>query len=128
MEIERAGASAYIPFKKNSQPHLVIDEGDEVWNRLLAYFTFNRAEFDKSYHQRSNVESTIGAVKAKLGERVFCTSDSGMVNEVLVKALTYNITALVHAMYKYDIDISDFKVDGDSLSAVGVGETPLLVA
>ncbi len=100
-----------------------MDEGDEVWNRLLAYFTFNRSDFDKRYHQRSNVEAAIGAVKAKLGERLLCTSDTGMVNEVLVKVLAYNITALVHAMFELGID----PVFDDLLSTVSVGETPLLV-
>ena len=121
--IDNAGAKALIPFKVNSVPHLVMDEGDEVWNRLLAYFTFNRADFDKRYHQRSNVEAAIGAVKAKLGERLLCTSDMGMVNEVLVKVLAYNITALVHAMYKLEVE----PVFDDLLSSVGVGETPLML-
>lgn len=124
LAIEKAGATPLIKFKKNSVPHLVVDEGDAVWNRLLAYFTFNRAEFDKRYHQRNNVESAIGAVKAKLGEKLLCKSDEGMVNEVLTKALVYNITALVHARYVLEIE----SVFEDLLSTVGVAETPLLVA
>ena len=124
--IEEAGATPYIPFRNKAVPHLVLDEGDEVWNRMLAFYTFNRAEFDKRYHQRSNVESAIGAVKAKLGEKVFCSSDEGMVNEVLVKILAYNVTAQIHAAYKFGLDVDSLRVDSDSLLAVGVRDTPMV--
>ena len=103
LAIEKAGANPYVPFKKNSVPHLPIDEGDEVWNRLLAYFMFNRAEFNRSYHKRSNVESTIGAIKAKLGEKIRCKTDTAMVNEVLAKILCYNITVLIAEMFQLGI-------------------------
>lgn len=101
--IEDAGAKAYIPFRKNAVPHLVMDEGDEVWNRLLAYYVFNRAEFDSRYHKRSNVESSIGAIKAKLHEKLRSKTGTGMVNEVLLKVLAYNLTALVRSMYELGI-------------------------
>ena len=93
-----------IPFKKNSVPHLPMDDGDEVWNRLLAFFMFNRAEFKKHYHKRSNVESTIGAIKAKMGEPLRCKNGTAMVNEVLVKVLCYNITVLISAMFELGIE------------------------
>ena len=104
LAIEKAGARAFIPFKKNSVPHLPLEEGDEVWNRLLAYYMFNRSEFDKHYHKRSNVEATIGAVKAKLQEKLRSKSGTAMVNEVLLKVLCYNITVLIHSMYELEIN------------------------
>ena len=104
--IEKAGANPYIPFRDNAVPHLPMDEGDEVWNRLLAYFVFNHAEFNEHYHKRSNVEATIGAIKAKMGERLRCKTDTAMINETLVKILCYNITVLIHEMYTLGIDIS----------------------
>ena len=56
--------------------------------------------------KRSNVESTIGAIKAKMGEKLRCKTDTAMVNETLVKILCYNITVLIHEMYALGIDIS----------------------
>ena len=78
--------------------------------------------FDRRYHQRSNVESAIGAVKAKLGEQVFCKTDTAMINEVLVKVLCYNITRLIHFMYELGVE----PVFDDLIPKVGVDETPLL--
>ena len=110
LAIEQAGANAFIPLRKNAVPHLPMDEGDEVWNRLLAYYMFNRVDFDKFYHKRSNVESTIGAVKAKLHEKLRSKTGTGMVNEALLKVLAYNITVLVRSMYELNVpvDFDDF--------------------
>ena len=118
--IEDVGANPYIPFKKNSVPHLPMDEGDEVWNRLLAFFMFNRAEFKRHYHKRSNVESTIGAIKAKMGEQLRCKKGAAMVNEVLVKILCYNITVLISAMYELGItaEFNDLISAGDRTPAL----------
>ena len=92
-------------------PHLPLDEGDEVWNKLLAYYTFNRSEFDKFYHKRSNVESSIGAIKAKLQEKLRSKTGTGMVNEALLKVLAYNVTRLVHSFYELGVDLSCFGLE-----------------
>jgi transposase len=51
--VEAAGGTPYIPFKSNT----VIPKDDSVWTRMYHLFMFNREEFLRHYHQRSNAES-----------------------------------------------------------------------
>lgn len=94
--IEEIGAAPLIPFKANS----VVTRRDEgtAWQRAYFLFAYHREEFLSRYHQRSNVESTFGAIKAKFGPAVRSKSRTGQVNEVLAKVLAHNITVLIRAM------------------------------
>jgi hypothetical protein len=47
------------------------------------------------YHKRSNIETTISAIKRKFGGSVMSTNDAAMVNEVLCKLLCQNLTCLI---------------------------------
>ena len=60
------GATPFIPFKN----YAVGTSKSETWNRMFHFFSFNRAEFLKAYHQRSNVEATFSAIKRKFGDYV----------------------------------------------------------
>ncbi len=96
--ITGAGATPFIPFKVNSIPG-----GSELWDKLFAFFTFNRAAFLQYYHQRSNVETTFSMVKAKFGDAVRSKSDVGQRNEVLLKLLDHNLCCLIQEMYELGI-------------------------
>lgn len=61
----RHGATPYIPFKSNSRP----DINGLIWERLYHYYNFQRDEYMRHYHKRSNVETTISMIKTKFGER-----------------------------------------------------------
>ena len=102
--IEGAGATALIPFKTNSVAHNPKQKRDRVWERALHFFNLYRDEFLSRYHQRSNVESTFGAIKAKMGASLRSKMPTAMVNETLCKILAYNITVLIHAMYEFGIN------------------------
>ena len=102
-EIKDAGATALIPFKVNSVAHNPKRKRDRVWERAFHFFNLHRDEFLDLYHKRSNVESTIGAIKAKMGASLRSKTPTAMVNETLCKILAYNITVLIAAMYEYGI-------------------------
>jgi hypothetical protein len=52
-------------------------------------------EYLQHYHKRSNIETTISAIKRKFGGSVMSTNDAAMVNEVLCKLLCQNLTCLI---------------------------------
>jgi transposase len=96
--IESAGAVPYVPFKSNSH-----GAGPEAWRRMWGLFMYKRPEFLAHYHARSNVESTFSAVKRKFGGSVRSKNPTAQVNEVLCKALCFNLSCLVHAIHELGI-------------------------
>ncbi len=102
--IVNMGAAAYIPFQRHSTglgTHTV--RFDPLWNRLHAFYQFNRAEFLAHYGKRSNVESTMWMLKSKFGGSVRSKLPTSQVNEVLCKVLAHNIVVLIHSMYELGI-------------------------
>jgi len=99
--VEAAGAVPYIPFKSNSK-----GEGPAAWRRMWGLFMYKQPEFLAHYHARSNVESTFSAVKRKFGGSVRSKTPTAQVNEVLCKALCFNLSCLVHAMHELGIEPS----------------------
>ncbi len=89
-ELAACSAAAYIPFKSNATGGV----GGQ-FEKAFHFFQFQREEFLKHYHKRSNVESTFSAIKRKFGDAVVSKSDVAMVNEVLCKILCHNLTCLV---------------------------------
>ena len=87
--IEKLDAVPYIPFKKNT-----TGKGSARWRRLYRYFMLNEEEWAEHYHRRSNVETTFSMVKSKFDGSVRAKSDTGMVNEILLKFLCHNICVL----------------------------------
>ena len=105
-EIEGHGANPYIPFKSNT-----TGKGSAMWRRLYAYFMLHEEEWKGYYHKRSNVETTFSMVKAKFGEALRSKSNTGQVNEILLKFLCNNIYVLIQEMYTLGISV-DFKEQG----------------
>ena len=93
--IEGLGARPFIPFKSNT-----TGKGSPMWQRLHAYFVLNQDDFNAHYHRRSNVETTFSMVKGKFGDSVRSKSETGQINEVLLKCLCHNICVLVQAMFE----------------------------
>ena len=90
--IKKLGADAYIPFKSNT-----TGKGSILWRQLYGRFISDPGTFKAHYHRRSNVETAFSMVKAKFGDSVRAKSDTGQVNEVLLKFLYHNICVLIHA-------------------------------
>jgi len=88
--VHDAGGTGFIAFKSNATGGV-----GGLFEKMFHYFQFQREEFLKHYHQRSNAESTFSAVKRKFGDSVMSKTDTAMVNEVLCKFLCHNLTCLI---------------------------------
>jgi transposase len=88
--VEGLGATAFIPYKSNSQP----GEAGSIWEKMFLYYSLRREEFLLHYHQRSNVESTFWMVQSKFNPFVRSKTDTAMKNEVLCKFLCHNIVVI----------------------------------
>ena len=96
--IEHHGAEPFIPFKSNT-----TGKGSAMWRRLYAYFITREEEWKAHYHRRSNVETTFSMIKGKFGDSLRSKSETGQVNEILLKVLCHNICVLIQEMYELGI-------------------------
>lgn len=113
--VDAAGATPLIPFKGVPAMTDAVLFGYEaapasgdVWTRMYHLFAFQRDTFLSRYHQRSNVESTFGAIKAKFGDSLRSKSDTGQVNEVLCKVIAHNLCVLIACMYELGLTEPQF--------------------
>jgi transposase len=97
--VERVGGVPFIPFKSNSVPG-----GSPAWDRMFHYCALNREKFLRHYHRRSNVETTFSAIKAKFGANLRSKVTAAQYNEVLLKCLCHNLSALVRAIHELNIE------------------------
>ena len=105
--IAEAGGEPYIPFKTGSREHKENEKGyDPLWNKMYRLFSLNLPEFERRYHQRSNIETAFHMVKEKFGGWVKSKTRTAQINEVLVKVLLHNLAVLVDAMYTLGVDPS----------------------
>ena len=74
-----------------------------MWRRLYAYFITREEEWKAHYHRRSNVETTFSMIKGKFGDSLRSKSETGQVNEILLKVLCHNICVLIQEMYELGI-------------------------
>ena len=95
------GAQPLIPFKDGTGEGV----GSPLfWRKAHHYFHYNREEFLRKYHKRSNVETVFHMIKSRFGERVLAKSFAGQVNEVYLKALLHNTSVLVSCIYELGLE------------------------
>jgi transposase len=92
------GAVAYIPFKEGT-----VGGKADLWSKMFHYFQYKREDFLAHYHERSNVETVFGMVKAKFGGAVKSKNDEAKVNELHCKFLCHNICVLISSIYELGI-------------------------
>ena len=92
----------FIPFKSNVTGK---QRGSKAWFDAFYFFKTNEEEFMKKYNERSNVESTFGAIKKKFGDTLKSKNYTAQVNELYCKIIAYNITMLIQEMYMSQIDV-----------------------
>ena len=100
--IATVGAVPFIPFKRNS---VGMTSKSFHWRRMWAHFSLKSEDFLARYHRRSNVEATIGAIKALAGGAVRSKLPIARANEVLAKVLLHNLTCIVHAIEEFGIEV-----------------------
>jgi transposase len=88
--VAECGGQGFMAFKANTTGGV-----GGLFEKAFHFFQFNQEEYMAHYHKRSNVESTISAVKRKFGDSVVSKTDAAMVNEVLCKLLCHNLTCLI---------------------------------
>ncbi|MGH6767748.1 MAG: transposase [Xanthobacteraceae bacterium] len=96
--IRAHGAVPYIAFKS-----IHTGKGGGLWRKMFHYFQFNRDEYLRHYHKRSNVESTFSMIKAKFRDHVRSKTDVAMKNEVLCKIICHNICCLIQETHELGV-------------------------
>ncbi len=99
-QIVNMGINPFIPFKSNT-----TGVGSEIWQKLFHFYNYNRPEFLKHYHERSNVETTFSMIKGKFGMGLRSKTDTAQKNELLCKILAHNICCLVSSIFELGIEV-----------------------
>ncbi len=95
------GAYPFIAWKSNSR---ITDKPDnELWNKLYHWYSLNKEEFLKRYHQRSNSETAFSMIKGKFGGRLRSKTRTAQTNEALCKILSHNLCCLIQSMFEFNI-------------------------
>lgn len=88
--VAELGATPYVAF-----PSSTTGAGGGTFGRMFHLYNFNREDYLKHYHKRSNVESTFSMVKAKFGDHLRSKTDTALFNEALCKILCHNLCCLI---------------------------------
>lgn len=97
--IHAAGAAPFIAPKSNTTGGV-----GGLFEKMFHYYLFRRDEFLSHYHRRSNIESTISAVKRKFGDAVRSRTDTAMKNEALAKLVCFNLTRVILSQIELGIE------------------------
>jgi hypothetical protein len=91
---------SFIPPRRNStgQP-----KGSPMYHKMWLFHQYHREEYDIHYGQRAQVESAFGSFKQKLGETLASRKFCAQVNEILAKAIAFNVMILVRQMFETGI-------------------------
>ncbi|MCL4364878.1 MAG: transposase [Candidatus Marsarchaeota archaeon] len=101
--VQEVGGQAYIPFKSNATGTVYSGNKARLWRKMFHYFQLNNDEFMEHYHNRSNVETTFHAIKAKLGDCLKSKCYVAQANETPCKLIAYNIIVLINSMYELGV-------------------------
>lgn len=107
--VHDAGGTLYAAFKSNATGGV-----GGLFEKMFHYFQFQREDYLKHYHKRSNVESVFSAVKRKFGDSVLSKTDTAMKNEVLCKLLAHNLCVLIQEQEELGIAPVFWKNEDDA--------------
>jgi transposase len=114
------GAVPFIPFKTS---HTGAAGG--LWEKMYHFYQFQREEFLKHYHQRSNVESTFSMIKAKFRDHIRAKTDVAMKNEVFCKIIAHNICCVIQSQCELGIEAVFWQNEKVELAADGPNVLPM---
>jgi len=119
--VSQKGGTAFIAFKDNATGGI-----GGLFGKMFGYFKYRQEEFLEHYHKRSNIESTISAVKRKFGDSVKSKTETAMVNEVLCKFLCHNLCCLIQEQCELGIEPEfwkDEQVENGPMEVIPIGYT-----
>ncbi len=94
----------FIPPKRNETGK---SKGVPMYHKMFLFFQYHREEYDIHYGQRAQVESAFGAFKQKLGETLASRNFTAQTNEIICRAIAFNVMVLVRQMFEVGI-LPDF--------------------
>lgn len=94
------GVEPLIPFKINS---VARAGGSRIWRRKYHEFMARREQFDREYHQRSQVESVNSSIKRTLGEHLLSHNVTARFNELMMRLVVYNVSVIVEQAFEKGI-------------------------
>jgi transposase len=119
--IEAVGGTPFIAPKANT-----TGAAGGLFEKMVHYYQFRRDEFLQHYHKRSNVESTISAVKRKFGDNVRSRSENAKVNEALAKLVCFNLTRVILSQCELGIEAVFWPKEADQRSEGEPNTLPLV--
>jgi transposase len=99
------GADALIPFHSNAKGTTPNRPRCEVWEKLFHFYNYQRDEFLKLYHARSNAESVFSSMKRVFGDTLRSKKPVAQGNELLMKVIAHNIRCLVHSIFELNVTV-----------------------
>jgi len=101
-EIAKVGAVSFIPFKSNHK----ANKNGSLWKTYYEFYYDNKEEFNKHYHQRSNVETAFGMIKKNYRNNLRTKSADSQINELYIKCLCHNLSVLIQESFELKIEIN----------------------
>jgi hypothetical protein len=78
---------------------------------MYHYYQFNREDFLRHYHKRSNVESFCSSIKQKFGDGVRARNSVAMTNEALCKIVCHNLCCVIPSQIELGIEATLWDVN-----------------
>jgi hypothetical protein len=94
--VAEQGGQAYIPYPKDTTATSHTGSKGRRWRQMFHYFQYNKEDFMKHYHLRSNSETVFHMIKSKFGEALKSKTFTAQINELLFKILCHNIVVMIH--------------------------------
>ena len=95
---ETYGARLHIPRKSNAG-----DKDRQILSHRNACPTLDEGASSAHYRRRAIVETAFSAIKGKLGDWVRARSESGRVNEILLRCLCHNLCVMARSKHQFGI-------------------------
>lgn len=93
-------ANAFLDFKKNQVPRR---SKSLLYRKQLHLFRDNKTEWHSHYRFRPLIESVFSETKRKFKHHLMGRKVASMDNELLLKAVVYNLTSLSRALFLNDL-------------------------
>jgi transposase len=96
--ISELGGRAFIPFRKNATGR-GASNNRSLYKTNLKFYNECREEFMRDYGKRENIESVFSTIKRRFGNNIKCKNAMPQTNELLARALCYNLCILVRKVF-----------------------------